>query len=96
MVSFAGTFRYASIEVLDSAIRGERRAPQPKDDLHSLVRTFLALNDVELRRELSHIDNGDYGAAKALWTDWLDKNSFFQVFFEAAENLQYDALCQLR
>ena len=95
-VSFAGTFRYASDEVLDSAIRGEKRAPQPKDDLHSLVRTVLAMNDVELRREVSNIDDGEYGAAKALWMDWRNKNPVFQSFFGAAENLQYDTLYQLR
>ena len=58
-VPFLGTFRYASEEVLNAAMDKGMRAPLPKDDLHSLARTVLALNDPELRRNLSNIRSGD-------------------------------------
>jgi len=42
---FAGTFRYASDEVLESAINFKTRCPLPRDDLQSIVRVILANNN---------------------------------------------------
>ena len=94
-VSFAGTFRYASNEVLDAAGTNAPRAPQAKDDLHSLVRTVLAMTDVEIREKLSSIDDRDYGAVSSFWDDWRKRYPIYEPFFVAAENLDYDVLLQL-
>ena len=93
---FSGTFRYARDEVLDAAIDMKRRIPLPQDDLHSLVRSVLALNDPEIRKELSSIEIGDYSAAIQFWKSWRAKNNLYDHFFQAAETCDYDGLCQLR
>mmetsp|Transcript_16266 Transcript_16266/g.37459 ORF Transcript_16266/g.37459 Transcript_16266/m.37459 type:complete len:685 (-) Transcript_16266:158-2212(-) len=96
-VSFAGTFRYASEEVLTSVIQGTDRLPQPKDDLHSLVRTVIALNDVDVRKKLSDVADGNYHDAICFWEKWQQHNPFYAgTFFKAAETEDYETLKQLR
>ena len=96
-VPFAGTFRYASEEVLSSVINGKDRSPKPKDDLHSLVRTVVALNDVDLRKKLSDIPDRNYDQATRFWKEWQQQYPLFaKPLFAAAEEGDYDTLKQLR
>mmetsp|Transcript_12094 Transcript_12094/g.33483 ORF Transcript_12094/g.33483 Transcript_12094/m.33483 type:complete len:411 (-) Transcript_12094:293-1525(-) len=65
--AITGTFRYASDEVLEAAINGSTRTPQPKDDLESLVRVVLAITTVAIVEELADLAQGDFQGARAFW-----------------------------
>lgn len=89
---FEGTFRYASDDVLDSAIISSERAPQPKDDLHSLARIILSQNSTCLKGELAELTPANLKAAKDLWQRKRDSYPSHEWLFDAAERCQYDKM----
>ena len=88
---FAGTFRFASDEVLASAIKSELRLPLPQDDLHSLVRVILAANSV-IREGLEDIADGDLHTARSYWLEKRKKNKQYEWMFDLAEKMSYGGL----
>lgn len=96
LVPFQGTCRYASEEVLVAAMHSAPRAPQPKDDLHALVRTVLALNDPSIRTSLLNINGNDFATVIKYWNTWKVNYPYYVFLFDLAENLNYDELRQLR
>jgi hypothetical protein len=91
-VRFSGTFRYASDKVLEAASNGSSRVAQPQDDLHSLVRTFLALHYPHVRISLAQLRDGDFAAAQEFWTTFRSDHPDFEWMFEAAESCEYERL----
>jgi hypothetical protein len=90
---FQGTFRYASDEVLASAIAGELRRPQVKDDLESFVRMILSLSALSpIQDDLARMEQGDFLAAKEYWLEKRTMNPNYENTFVAAETSNYDAL----
>lgn len=89
---FRGTFRYASEEVLVSAISGVPREPQPKDDLASLVRVMLSMSSPSLQDKLAEIQANDLRAAQSFWADKRKGNQGYEWVFELANSCDYDAL----
>lgn len=89
---FQGTFQYASEEVLASAISGELRKPQPKDDLASLVRVMLSMLSPSLQDELAEIQANGLSAAQSFWADKRKANQHYEWVFELANSCNYDAL----
>jgi hypothetical protein len=90
---FQGTFRYASDEVLDSAITGQRRQPQAKDDLESFVRMVLSLSAMSpIQDDLARMKPGDFKAAKEYWLEKRTKNPDYEHIFIAAETVNYEPL----
>ena len=87
-----GTFRYASDEVLEAAIHGIARKPHPKDDLESLVRVVLAINSVVIVEELAELEQGDFQRARALWQKKRSANQFYEGFFVAAAQCDYETV----
>ena len=96
LVPFQGTFRYASDAVLKAAGAGHERKPAPKDDLHSVVRTVIALNSQEVRNQLSALEQGAFGSAHDFWVDWRHRFPAHNAFFDAAESLDYEMVAQVR
>ena len=90
-----GTFRYASDEVLEAAINGSARTPEPRDDLESLVRTVLAVNTVTIREELADLAQGDLQGARDYWQELRVANSTYDEYFEAAARCDYEAVKKL-
>jgi hypothetical protein len=93
---FQGTFRYASDEVLASAIAGELRRPQVKDDLESFVRMILSLSALSpIQDDLARMEQGDFLAAKEYWLEKRTMNPNYENTFVAAETSNYDALTRI-
>ena len=90
-----GTFRYASEEVLEAAIAGSARIPQPKDDLESLVRATLAINTVTIREELANLNQGDFRGARDYWKKRKAANVMYDPFFQAAARCDYETVKRL-
>jgi hypothetical protein len=91
---FAGTFRYASNQVLEAAISSRSRVPQPQDDLGSLVRTVIAVSTPSLRRRLAILGDGEFQGALDIWNSWRTTKTLCEPFFEAADKCDYDLLKQ--
>ena len=89
---FQGTFRYASDEVLSSAILKSARHPKPKDDLESLSRVVLSQLSPSLRTELAEIHTGDLTAAQAIWANKRKENPGYEWIFATASSGDYDSL----
>ena len=84
-------FRIASETVLVAAISGERRVPEPKDDLESLVRSMIAINSPDILGEVQNIRDGEFEAARQFW-DTKKVNDHFVRLCEAAQRLDYKYL----
>lgn len=56
---FEGTWKFASDEVFSSAIEDKSRIPEAKEDLESLVRSVLEINQINLRRDVESIQHGN-------------------------------------
>mmetsp|Transcript_17411 Transcript_17411/g.26438 ORF Transcript_17411/g.26438 Transcript_17411/m.26438 type:complete len:181 (-) Transcript_17411:180-722(-) len=87
-----GTFRYASHEVLESAISSQSREPMACDDLHSLVRVILSQMQPSMQDELARIAPGDFVAAKSYWSEKRAKNQRYKWVFCKANARDYDGL----
>ena len=90
--AFQGTFRFACDDVLDAAIIGVPRVPKPEDDLESFVRVVFAMANRTLWNTLSGINDGDFAEAKHLWGRFKEENPRQADMFNAAANLDYEAL----
>lgn len=90
--NFEGTFRFASDEALDSAVKGEQREPTPSDDLESVVKLVLSLSQSSLRNELVKIASGDLKAAQQFWLARRDANKNFEWMFDAARRCDYEGI----
>jgi hypothetical protein len=88
-VPFRGTFRYASDAVLLAAIESSTRKPMAMDDLHSLLRSALAMLFPEMGRKLVNLKQGEFSAAMEFWRAWRKNHTAYDVFFEAADHLDY-------
>lgn len=88
---FAGTFRYAGDEVLESAIGNGVREPKPHDDLESLAKVVVAFV-YGLHPDISMIADGDLMAAQRFWSEKRSANQKFEWIFEAAKTSQYKLL----
>ena len=86
---FQGTFRYASDEVLASAILGVSREPQPKDDLESLVRILLSQSSPSLQGDLAGIEANDLRAAHRFWSEKRKANQRYEWIFTLANSCSY-------
>lgn len=89
---FEGTFRFACDEVLDAAINGAQRIPEPKDDLESFLRVVFAMTDRLLWKILAGVNDGGFAVAKQLWQQFKDENPRQADMFNAAARLDYEAL----
>ena len=92
---FAGTFRYASQEVLEAALSETRRRPMPKDDLHSLLRSTLSMRNPDtIQGPLASLEQGDFAGALEFWTNYISSHPIYAGLFQAAENYETNTLRQ--
>jgi hypothetical protein len=88
---FEGTFRYASKNVLHAVLLNQPWHPKPADDLESLVKTVVAVNSGQHRiwHTLSAITQGDFMAARRVWSQECHRLAPLQTMLEAAANCDY-------
>lgn len=89
---FRGTFRYASEEVLASAVSGEPREPQPKDDMASLARVVLSMSSPSLQDALAEMQATDLTAVQSFWAEKRKANPGHEWVFALTNSCGYDGL----
>lgn len=93
---FEGTFRYASDEVLESAISGSKlREPEIRDDLESLVRIVVSQPHPWLQDELARIESGDLEATRTFWAEKRRTNPQFEWMFDLAKACNYESFTKV-